>query len=216
MAFYDQLVTGTDQARTAFMRIPILQRALRGNVTRDEYLSFLGQAYHHVRHTVSLMMACGAGLAEDKGWLRQALSEYISEEMGHEQWILDDIRASGGDPDAARLAAPRPATELMVAYAYDVVQRRNPVGFFGMVFVLEGTSVALASQAAATIRETLDLPGGAVRYLTSHGALDRDHLAFFERLMNRVDDPADQAMIRHCAGMFYRLYGDIFHSLSAS
>jgi thiaminase len=215
MAFYDQLVNATDRARTAFMHIPVLQRALRGDVTNDEYQAFLGQAYHHVKHTVPLMMACGARLSEDNHWLLKALGEYIEEEMGHEHWILDDIRACGGDPDAVRLAAPHPATELMVAYAYDVVQRRNPVGFFGMVFVLEGTSVRLATQAAEAIRQKLHLPASAFRYLTSHGALDQNHLAFFEGLMNRVETAADQAMIRHCANMFYRLYGDIFRSLSS-
>ncbi len=213
MAFYDQLVNGTDKTRASFMGIPVLQRALSGNVTIDEYVDFLGQAYHHVKHTVPLMMACGSRLSEDRHWLLKALGQYIEEEMGHEHWILDDIRACGGDPDAVRLATPHPATELMVAYAYDVVQRRNPAGFFGMVFVLEGTSVRLASQAAQAIKEKLRLPAGAFRYLTSHGALDQDHLAFFEGLMNRVEDPADQAMIRHCATMFYRLYGDIFRSL---
>ena len=214
MGFYDQLVNGTEDTRVAFMHIPVLQRALRGNVTRDEYVAFLSQAYHHVKHTVPLMMACGSRLSENQHWLLKALGEYIAEEMGHERWILDDIRVCGGDPDAVRLATPHPATELMVAYAYDVVQRRNPAGFFGMVFVLEGTSVRLATQAAQAIKEKLRLPGNAFRYLTSHGALDQHHLAFFEGLMNRVDDPADQAMIRHCANMFYRLYGEIFRSLS--
>ncbi len=215
MAFYDRLVTGTENARVAFMHMPVLQRALRGNVTNDEYVAFLSQAYHHVKHTVPLMMACGSRLSENQHWLLQALGEYIAEEMGHEHWILDDIRACGGDPDAVRLATPHPATETMVAYAYDVVQRRNAVGFFGMVFVLEGTSVRLATQAAQAIKEKLRLPGNAFRYLTSHGALDQNHLAFFEGLMNRIDDPADQAMIRHCANMFYRLYGEIFRSLSS-
>ena len=28
-----------------------------------------------------------------------------------------------------------------------------------------------------------------------HGALDQDHMRFFERLMNRIDDPDDQAAI---------------------
>ena len=30
-------------------------------------------------------------------------------------------------------AGPSPATELMVAYAYDTIHRGNPVSFFGMV-----------------------------------------------------------------------------------
>ena len=76
-----------------------------------------------------------------------------------------------------------------------MIQRRNPVGFFGMVLVLEGTSVQLASRAAEVIKERLDLPTTAFRYLTSHGALDQDHIKLFENLMNRIDDPQDQEVI---------------------
>ena len=146
MPLYDRLVADTEGARARFLSTPILQRALRGEVGRDDYLAFLGQAYHHVRHTVPLLMGCGFRMPERLDWLREAMGEYIDEEMGHERWILDDIRAAGGDAETARDATPLPATELMVSYAYDIVNRRNPVGFLGMVFVLESTSAQLASQ----------------------------------------------------------------------
>lgn len=216
MPFYDQLVSASEADRAEFLAIPILQRALRGDIGKGDYLAFLGQAYHHVKHTVPLLMACGSRLPEHSHWLRQALGEYIEEEMGHEQWILDDIAACGGDSAAVRDADPSPATELMVAYAYDLIQRRNPAGFFGMVFVLEGTSVQLASKAAEVIKERLRLPGNAFRYLTSHGALDQGHIKFFEGLMNRIDKPEDRKTVIHCARMFYQLYGNIFRGISAA
>lgn len=210
---YHRLVAETEAARREFLGIPILQRALQGRVTREEYRAFLGQAYHHVRHTVPLLMGCGYRLPDRLNWLRRALGEYVEEEVGHEEWILDDITAAGGDAEAARAARPLPATELMVAYAYDTIQRGNPVGMFGMVFVLENTSAALASHAADAIQGSLGLPKGAFRYLTSHGSLDQEHMRFFQSLVNRFDDPCDVDALLHCAGMFYRLYGDVFHSI---
>lgn len=213
MPFYDELIGATARERADFNALPILQRALRGEITLDEYRRFLGQAFHHVRHTVPLLMSCGARLPERLGWLRPAVAEYIEEETGHEEWILDDIAACGGERDAARAAPPTAATELMVAYAHDLVQRRNPAGFFGMVLVLEGTSVALASRAAAAIQAQLGLPITAFRYLTSHGALDQGHIRFFEHLMNRIEDPQDRQDIIHSARMFYCLYGDVFRAL---
>ena len=38
-------------------------------------------------------MATGAKLNEDKEWLREAIGEYIEEEMGHQEWILNDLAA---------------------------------------------------------------------------------------------------------------------------
>ncbi len=215
MSVFERLVSDTTAARERLMSMPILQRALRGEVTREDYLAFLGQAYQHVKHTVPLLMGCGHRLPDRLDWLREAMGEYISEETGHERWILDDIRAAGGDAEATRDADPLPATELMVAYAYDMVSRRNPVGFLGMVFVLESTSAQIANRAANVIRSALGLPAEAFRYLTSHGTLDLEHVAFYRKLVDRLDQPGDQAMLVHSANMFYRLYGAVFDSLPA-
>jgi hypothetical protein len=102
----------------------------------------------------------------------------------------------------------------MVAYAYDVAQRVNPLGFFGMVHVLEGTSITSADRAAESIQIALSLPNQAFSYLRSHGALDQDHVKFFESLMNRISDPDEQALIIRSARIFYYLYGNIFRSLT--
>ena len=213
MSLYNQVGAATLEARAAFARIPIVDHALAGAVDRDQYLAFLGQAYHHVRHTVPLLMACGGRLPARLDWLRTAVADYIAEEIGHELWILDDIAAAGGDPEAVRTATPLPATELMVAYAYDLIARGNPVGLFGMVFVLEGSSVAFASRAAQAIHQRLGLPMRAFRYLISHGSLDEKHIGVLQGLLDRLNEPDDRAAVLHSATMFYRLYGDIFRSL---
>lgn len=213
MNFYNQLQAATETERQAFLGIPVIQQTLNGVVALDSYLAFLGQAYHHVKHTVPLLMACGGRLPEKLNWLRTAVAEYIAEEIGHEEWILNDINASGGNADAVRNSKPAMATELMVAYAYDTIQRNNPVGFFGMVFVLEGTSIALATRAAEVTRTALGLPRKAFSYLESHGALDQQHMQFFEKLMNRITAAGDQQAVIHAARVFYQLYGNIFRSL---
>jgi pyrroloquinoline quinone (PQQ) biosynthesis protein C len=214
MTFMARLRDETSDDRDYLLSSPIIARCLRGDITLHDYVAFLTQAYHHVKHTVPLLMAVGARLPEDKEWLREAVAEYIEEELGHQEWILDDIAACGFDKEDARNSRPGPATELMVSYAYDTIQRGNPAGFFGMVHVLEGTSVTMADRAADAIRDALALPEQAFSYLRSHGALDIEHCAFFESLMAKVADRDDQDDIIHCAGMFYRLYAGIFRSLA--
>lgn len=213
MTFYTQLQSATEAERQALFAIPVIQDALQGQVVTAQYIAFLSQAYHHVKHTVPLLMACGSRLDSRHEWLREAVAEYISEEVGHQEWILSDIAACGGDPDLVRHAQPHASTELMVAYAYHEIDRGNPVSFFGMVHVLEGTSTALATHAADTMRTALSLPPEAFSYLSSHGNLDLEHVAFFERLMNRLDDTADQQAVIHMARMMYLLYGNVFRNL---
>jgi pyrroloquinoline quinone (PQQ) biosynthesis protein C len=213
MPFFEDLQRATAAEREKLFAIPIIQDCLAGRVTRAQYLEFLAQAYHHVKHTVPLLMACGARLPESHGWLRSAIAHYIAEETGHEEWILADIAAAGGDADAVRACAPGAAAELMVAYVYDFIARRNPVGFFGMVHVLEGTSQALATRAAQVMRERLGLPPEAFTYLSSHGALDQEHVRFFAGLMDRLESSADREAVTHVARSVFRLYGDVFRAL---
>jgi pyrroloquinoline quinone (PQQ) biosynthesis protein C len=212
-SFFECLQAETRTARESMLTIPQLVRGVQGDISRATYIAFLVQAYHHVRHTVPLLMACGSRLPMEKEWLREAIGDYIDEETGHQEWILNDIRACGADPEQYRNGTPYPATELMVAYAYDTINRGNPVGFFGMVLVLEGTSIQLASRAAGAIRTSLELPADAFSYLTSHGSLDIGHMEFFESLMNRLEDGNDQQAVIHMANIMYRLYGDVFRSL---
>lgn len=213
MTFFAVLQAATEQERNELLAIPFIQAGARGDLSLQSYIAFLTQAYHHVKHTTPLLMACGARLPGSKEWLRNAVAEYIEEELGHQEWILNDIKACGGDAERVRHERPGMAAELMVAYAYDTIARGNPIAFFGMVQVLEGTSTSVATQAADALRERLDLPKEAFSYLYSHGALDIKHVDYFESLMKRVEDAQDQAAIIHCAKVMYKLYGDVFRGL---
>jgi pyrroloquinoline quinone (PQQ) biosynthesis protein C len=215
MDCFAELEQATQGERARLIAAPIIIEAFSGRVSRAQYLAFLTQAYHHVRHTVPLLMSCGGRLPARLEWLREAVAHYITEELGHQEWILNDIAAAGGDAEAVRHGQPAFETELMVSYAYDTIQRRNPVGFFGMVYVLESTSVALASQVAAVLSPSLDLPKKAFTYLSSHGSLDISHMDDFRALVNRLDDSADRAAVIESAQHFFRLYGDVIRGLPA-
>ena len=130
--------------------------------------------------------------------------------------LADDLRACGADTDVVRDGTPGQPIELMVAYLYDLIARGNPVGLFGMVNVLEGTSIALATHAAGSIQQRLDLPSTAFSYLSSHGSLDVGHMETYRKLMDRLDDPQDQAAVIRASKMVYALYTDMFRQLPAA
>ncbi len=211
--FYNQLLEATSREREELFNLPLIKAGASGQVSLPTYVAFLTEAYHHVKHTVPLLMLCGSRLPEHYEWLREAVAEYIEEELGHQEWILNDIKACGADAEALRHGQPSQATELMVAYAYDMINRVNPIGFFGMVLVLEGASVAMATQAGAAIQQSLGLSNKAFSYLTSHGSLDIEHIDFYEGLVNKIEDKKERDLLIHSAKNFYKLYGDIFLEL---
>lgn len=211
--FYNRLLEATETERASMFEIPFIQRGVRGELSLESYIAFLTQAYHHVKHTTPLLMACGFRVPHEMEWLRDAIAHYIEEELGHQEWILNDIAVCGGDAEAVRHGTPGVPAELMCAYAYDIVQRRNPVGFLGMVLVLEGTSVELAIKAAKATQENLKLPDAAFTYLNSHGSLDVSHMQFYQSLVNRLTVEEHCRFVIHTAKIFYKLYGDIFRQL---
>lgn len=214
MSFYAELQNHTVTERQYLLSAPVIEYCRSGNINTTLYISFLTQAFYHVSHTVPLLMAAGSRLDMDQEWVRGAIAEYISEEYGHQEWILDDIVACGGNANAVREGRAGLPIELMVAFLYDQINRANPMAIFGMVQVLEGTSVAIATTVAGQLETGLGLPPQATRYLSSHGALDKEHLRFFEKLMDKVDKPNDCDAIIHTAKVVYQLYGDMLRSLT--
>uniref|UniRef100_UPI0035AD7E21 iron-containing redox enzyme family protein n=1 Tax=Novosphingobium sp. TaxID=1874826 RepID=UPI0035AD7E21 len=88
-----------------------------------------------------------------------------------------------------------------------------PVAFFGMVYVLESVSVALATRGAGAVAKNLGLPPQAFTYLTSHGSLDQEHMRFFADLVNGLDSAADRQAIVQMAKDMFGLYGGVFASV---
>ncbi len=213
MSFYEHLSAVTRQDREFLLAAPAIREVMSGGISQARYLAFLSQAWHHVRHTIPLLMAAGSRLPVRLQWMQKGMVHYLEEELGHDEWILNDIAAAGGDVAHIRTSVPHPATDALVAYVYDTVQRRNPVGIFGMVFVLEGTSVALALNAADRIQAALGLPDAAFTYLRSHGQLDQEHVRDMQGILDRFTDPADHAAVVQATRAMFWLYGHMFRSL---
>ncbi len=211
--FFDRLTTSTAADQAALFAVPQIKDGLAGRISRDTYIAYLTEAYHHVKHTVPLLRETLKHLPTDKAWLNDILQSYIDEETGHEHWILDDIANAGGDANAVANSQPRAATAAMVDFAYRFIRDRNPIGFFGMVYVLEGTSIQLASQGAQALMTALRLPPNCFSYLTSHGALDVSHMEFFQSIMNRITSPQDQDAIIEMAKTMFGLFADVFRSI---
>lgn len=215
-SFYQILQAETEAARQAFFSTPMLLDAAENGVEAGLYINYLTQAYHHVRQTCPLLAAALGRCGSNDAVLRDALIEYIDDEKGHEKWILNDIRAIGGQEAVDRAISYEgdQAVRVMVGYVYYAIDRISPYAMLGMVHVLEGTSVDIASLAADSIAKRLGIPTTkGFSYLTSHGTVDLEHVQFFERLVNQIDDKCQQEIIIDTARITYQLWGNMFSNL---
>ena len=213
MSPFNRLIHYTASDRQRFIDLPLIQEVMRTGASKELYLDFLSQAYHHVKFTAPLLASAVSRCGPDDWRYQSALFEYIDEERGHEEWILEDIEALGGDPEAVRQSAPRFPCKIMVGHAYYLVDRVSPYGLLGMVHVLEGMAVALAGEAVRAIREFVGTTSDAgFKYLTTHGVLDVEHTKLFVKLVNEMDQKHLPLVIESACD-FYRLYGEIFRDL---
>ena len=185
-----------------------------GNLTKALYISFLTQWYHILKHTLPLILATQSRLTEETEWLTDVIGEFTEQMVSNEELILNDIAVCGGDIEQVRHSRAHMTTELMVSYAYDTVNRINPLGILGMHHVLEGAVLSLAHRSADNIGNTSLVPKDALTYLYTHGSLLQDNADVFIGVMNRIDRSEDRNQIIHSAQIFYKLYADIFLSLS--
>ena len=213
MSPFNCLVHYTASDRQSFIDLPLIQEVMLTGASKELYLDFLSQAYHHVKFTAPLLASAVSRCSPDDRRYQSALFEYIDEERGHEEWILEDIEALGGDPESVRQSAPRFPCKIMIGHAYYLVDHVSPYGLLGMVHVLEGMAVALAGDAVRAIRKTM--PGASdagFKYLTTHGDLDVEHTKLFKKLVNEMDQKHLPLVIESACD-FYRLYGEIFRDL---
>lgn len=217
MSFFERLMRETETEREDFRSIGLIEHAVKNGVTVDLYGKYLEQAYHHVRFTVPLLELALDNCGVNDYAYADALAEYIKEESGHDEWILDDIAALGFDKEAVRNGQGGFACRVMVGYAHYAIEHISAYALLGMVHVLEGMSVELAHKAAGAIAKGFgDNPPNAFSYLTSHGSLDTEHVRFFEELVNGIDDKQTEDIIVQAAKDFYKLFGNVFRELQAS
>lgn len=214
MTPYQMLLAETATARSAFLAVPLLQRALREGVSREIYLAYLEQAYHHVRQGVPLL-ALGAARAREEA-LRYGLYEYVEEEKGHEHWILEDIDALGGDLAQVVAGQGNIPCRAMIGYVHYAVEHISPWSVLGLSHVLENTAVSIAGAAASKILSSVGGDGRGFKYLTTHGAVDTKHVVFFEKLVGHVVSESDLHALIDTAVVVYRLFGDMFAEIDAA
>ena len=55
MTFYQRLVGETVGGQMALASTPQIQDGLAGRISRETYIAYLTEAYHHVKHAVPVM-----------------------------------------------------------------------------------------------------------------------------------------------------------------
>ena len=162
---------------------------------RERYPGYLGAMHGLIRASVPLMqeaeMRCAALPAHDSSGpvLAAYFREHIAEELGHDDWLLEDLAVLGG-PEAGDVLAQAPAAEVaaLAGAQYYWLRHYHPACLLGYIAVLEGCPPDQA--VLERLPGLTGLPPAAFRTLAVHATADPGHLAEVDRLFGELALPA--------------------------
>lgn len=212
MSFFITLVENSDVHRRAIETSPRVHAMMHKGLTLPEYLAFLRDLYHIVWHFCPIMATAAARCGDSLRNVRYELYERIGEEKGHEDWVLEDIAALGGDAGGKGVAAPSAPVQAMIGYNYYAAERVHPCSVLGMLYVLEVVASVYGGKAADSIARAIgrDTGKGGFRFLSSHATMDVDHMAKLNVLLKTIENPAAQAAVISSTQVNFHQFGQLF------
>ena len=212
MSFFITLVETTDASRREVESIPKVHAMVHHGLTLAEYRAFLHDLYHIVWHFCPVMSAAASRCGDTFKRVRYELYERIEEEKGHEDWVLEDIEALGGDVEAARGTLPSAPAQAMIAFNYFAAERVHPCSALGMLYMLEVVASVYGGRVSDSIARALgrEVDAGGFKFLSSHATLDVDHMAKLNQLVKTIDDPVAQDAIINATRVNFHQFGSLF------
>jgi len=172
-----------------------MTRLWDGGSPRGTYLDWLRVMHGMIRATVPLMLAATDACLRRRDDPAAAgfatyLGRHIREEFGHDQWVVEDYAAAGGDPADLTDQLVGGAVAGLVGAQYYWIRHVHPVALLGHIAVLEGYPPR--PETAAELATLCGLPGAAFRALERHATLDVKHRAEVYRLLDTLPMTAAQ------------------------
>ena len=146
---------------------------------REAYPEYLITVHCVIRGSVPLMESAlqkaRATASSDPvaDGLADYLEPHIEEELGHDEWVLEDLEVLGVDRTNVLSRVPSPAVACMIGSQYYWALHYHPVAVLGYMAVTEGYPTP--PKLIERLIGSTGLPRGAFRTLMEHAELDPDH-----------------------------------------
>lgn len=182
----------------------------------QRYIQFLVKLHQIVRAAVPLMELALAKCKETDDPVCKAVGAYlephISEEEGHDQWILEDLGRIG-------IRTPDPVNELpgiavasLVGAQYYWIKHSHPCSVLGYMAIMEGFHIT--KKTVDNICAATQLPRNCFRTLEEHAELDITHALEFWNALDAIPfSPMQIGIMRQSAVHTMAYYSEVLRSL---
>lgn len=203
-----ELASVWHEYRSRAWRSPLLRKIVAGDFTTVDYVRWMSCWIPQVREGSRWMLAAANNLDPRYGALTALVSTHAAEERNDFKILFDDYRLAGGTVGTIEELRRNPGGEALNAYMHALASEPTPLGLLGAIYIIEGTGQRIIPALLPLLREQLDLPSQAFRFLSYHGENDASHLA---RWLTAVEmavqfSPGCEQQILHVARNTAELY----------
>jgi hypothetical protein len=186
---------------------PLIRKLTRGRFELADYHAFLIALRQQVKDGALWMSRAASNIDETHLELRSRLMRHAVTEHRDFRLLEADFVAAGGEVSVIRGAEKNIGSEALSAWMFHEASKPNPFGLLGAMWIIEGLGRIKAGEWGRLVRQRLDLPDDAVRFLLYHGENDAQHIGEFEEMLALVlPDEAVAARIVKVAQVTARLY----------
>ncbi len=186
---------------------PLIRKLTRGRFERADYQAFLVQLRQQVKDGALWMSRAASNIDEQHLELRSLLMKHAVTEHRDFRLLDADFVASGGDVAVIQSGEKNIGSEALSAWMFHEAGKPNPFGLLGAMWIIEGLGSIKAQEWGRRVKETLNLPDEAVRFLLYHGENDAEHIEAFKSMLAMVlpNEAASKRIVR-TAQVTARLY----------
>lgn len=189
LPFFAELVTRTDESRRALETHPVVLDAVAHGLPVERYRKLLLELYQVVWQFNPVCAVAASRMPDSLRQVRHYLYEHMHEEMGHEEWVMNDLQAIGVDAATTRAHGPAEFTLALNGYNHWAADRRHPCSVLGMMYALEVIASVYGGPFASALKESLLLQDDrGVSFISSHATMDTLHMAELSKLLNTLTD----------------------------
>jgi hypothetical protein len=163
--------------RDAVLGTDIAKSVASKELSFSAYAQYMADVYCYAQHSSQVIAAAGSRMVLSHPQLADYMFEHSREELGHDQWAMQDLLDLGLSSSRIEKLVPSEPCQRMIAIEYYFAHHANPVGLFGWMLALEGLGGAIGGSIASGVDECLGLGGKGTYFLRGHGHADSHHSA---------------------------------------
>lgn len=165
---------------------PLIRKLQRGRFELADYHAFLVNLRQQVKDGALWMSRAASNVGEAHLELRSTLMRHAVTEHRDFRLLEADFVAAGGELETIRRAPKNVGSEALSAWMFHEASRPDPFGLLGAMWIIEGLGSIKAKPWGQKVKDRLNLPDEAVRFLLYHGDNDAEHMEEFQEMLRMV------------------------------